>query len=96
MIVRVMGQGQWEVPDSLVIRLNVLDELVSDAVVSRDEEALASVLDEMADLVARHGVRVPPGKVGLSDLIVPNVGTSLREVDEWLQESREDDGLIPG
>lgn len=96
MIVRVMGQGQWDVPDSLVIRLNVLDELVSDAVVSRDEEALAEALDEMAGLVVRHGVPLPPGKVRLSDLIVPQVGTSLREVDEWMQESRADDGLIPG
>ena len=96
MIVRVMGQGQWDVPDSLVIRLNVLDELVPDAVVSRDEEALAEALDEMADLVVRHGVPLPPGKVRLSDLIVPQVGTSLREVDEWMPESRADDGLIPG
>jgi len=50
----------------------------------------------MADLVVRHGVPLPPGKVRLSDLIVPQVGTSLREVDEWMQESRADDGLIPG
>lgn len=96
MIVRVMGQGQWEVPDNLVIRLNVLDELVSDAVVSRDETELASALGEMADLVVRYGSRLAPGQVGLSDLIVPNVATSLAEISEWLQESRQDDGLIPG
>lgn len=96
MIVRVMGQGQWEVPDSLVIRLNVLDELVSDAVVSRDEEALASVPDERLIWSPGTASGCHRGGWGLSDLIVPNVGTSLREVGEWLQESREDDGLIPG
>lgn len=91
-----MGQGQWQVPDNLVIRLNVLDELVTDAVASRDEEALALALGEMADLVMRFGTAVPPGEAGLSDLIVPNVQASMAEIREWLQESRAEDGLIPG
>lgn len=96
MIVRVMGRGQWEVPDNLVIRLNVLDELVADAVEQRDPEALSDTLAEMADLIERFGRRVAAGTVLLSDLIVPAAGTSLSEIGEWLQESREDDGLIPG
>lgn len=96
MIVRIVGQGQWEVPDDLVIRLNVLDELVSDAVVSRDPDALAESLGEMAGLVTRYGTQMPPGQVRLSDLIVPGPGTSMAEINEWLQESQSEDGLIPG
>ena len=96
MIVRIMGQGQWEVPDNLVIRLNVLDEMVTDAVASRDAEELALALAEMADLVKRYGTSVPPGRARLSDLIVPDVQASMTEISEWLQESRAEDGLIPG
>lgn len=96
MIVRIMGQGQWEVPDNLVIRLNVLDELISDAVEERDPESLAATLEEMADLVKRYGTQLEAGRRGLSDLIVPDAGASMREIDEWLQESRAEDGIIPG
>ena len=96
MIVRIMGKGQWEVPDELTIHLNVLDELVEDAVESRDGEALSATLAEMADLVVRNGEQLPPGRARWSDLIVPGAGSSLEEIFEWMQESRADDGLIPG
>lgn len=91
-----MGQGQWEVPDNLVIRLNVLDEMVTDAVASRDAEELALALGEMADLVKRYGTAMPAGRARLSDLIVPDVGASMTEIREWLQESHAEEGLIPG
>ncbi|GAA2181857.1 hypothetical protein GCM10009785_18650 [Brooklawnia cerclae] len=96
MIVRIMGDGQWEVPDDALARLNVLDDLVTQAVEDRDEEALASILSEMGDLVRRLGTRAASGVLRLSDLIVPAADTPLHEVREWLQESRVDDGLIPG
>lgn len=96
MIVRIMGAGQWQVPDDVVRRLNVLDELVYTAVQSRDADDLAAVLTEMADLVKRVGTQMPASPIVLSDLIVPNRATSLKEIGEWLQESSADDGLIPG
>lgn len=96
MIVRIMGVGQWEVPEELVIKLNVLDELVSDAVVFRDQYGLAAALEEMGDLVARYGTPLPAGRVRLSDLIVPSSDASMDEISEWLQESYAEEGLIPG
>lgn len=95
MIVRIMGRGQWEVPEDLVIRLNVLDEMVMDAVVARDHDVMSAALDEMADLVTRYGTQLAPVRVRLSDLIVPNPATPMDEIGEWLQESYAEEGLIP-
>lgn len=96
MIVRIMGQGQYEVPEDAVRRLNVLDEMVRHAVEARDGDALAGYLAEMAELVVRVGRPLTGEKVVLSDFIVPHRSTSLDEISEWMQESRADDGLIPG
>lgn len=96
MIVRIVGLGQWRIPDQLVKPLNVLDDLVMRAVDNRDDESLAELLSEMADLVKESGVALSDEPVVLSDLMIPNPTTSLDEVAEWLQESRKEDGLIPG
>ena len=50
----------------------------------------------MADTVKKAGTKLPSEPVVLSDLIVPDPRTPLDEVADWLQESRTDDGLIPG
>ena len=96
MIVRIMGEGQWQTPGRLVQRLNVLDDLVMGAVNTRDSDLLAELLEEMADTVKKAGAKLPSEPVVLSDLIVPDPRTPLDEVADWLQESRTDDGLIPG
>lgn len=96
MIVRIMGQGQWQVPDTELARLNRIDDMIADAVSSRDPDALASYLAEMIALVRRRGTELTDGEVRISDFIVPAAGASLSEVAEWLTEARADDGLIPG
>lgn len=96
MIVRIMGRGQWEVPEDAVRRLNVLDEMVRQAVLARDGDQLSALLGEMGDLVVRLGQPLAGDRIVLSDFIVPNPSSSLGEISEWLQESRADDGLIPG
>ncbi len=96
MIVRIMGQGQWEVPEDAMRRLNVLDEMVRQSVEARDGHALAGYLTEMGDYVARVGTPLSGDKVVLSDFIVPHRSASVSEIAEWMQESRADDGLIPG
>ncbi|WIY81688.1 hypothetical protein [Propionimicrobium sp. PCR01-08-3] len=96
MIVRILGSGQWEVPAQVVPRLNVIDDLVMTAVHDRDADYLAELLQEMADLIKQTGTPVPSGPVVLSDQIIPSPSTPIGEVADWLQESRAEDGLIPG
>ena len=66
MIVRIMGEGQWQTPGRLVQRLNVLDDLVMGAVNTRDSDLLAELLEEMADTVKKAGTKLPSEPVVLS------------------------------
>ena len=93
MIVRILNEGQWEVPDSELERLNGLDDAVEQAVAGDDESQLQAALQELLDEVRVVGTRVPDEDLRDSDLILPDVGSSLDDVKALLNES--DEGLIP-
>ena len=93
MIVRILSEGQWEVPDSELERLNSLDDAVEQAVTGEDESQLQAALQELLDEVRVVGTRVPDEDLRDSDLILPDVGSSLDDVKALLNES--DEGLIP-
>jgi len=94
MIVRILGEGQWEVPDTELERLNALDDQVEQAVVGSDEDQLALALSELLSEVREVGTPVPDEQLADSDLILPDAGSSLADVEALLAESS--DGLIPG
>lgn len=92
MIIRILGEGQFDVPDTLLGRLNELDGAVEAAVEAGDETAFTAALGEL--LAEVRGVASPHAIDTLdeSDLILPPADATLAEVREMLQ----DDGLIPG
>jgi PspAA-like protein len=93
-IVRILGEGQWEVPDESLDGLNELDDRVEQAVSKQDQGALALALSELLDEVRALGSAVPDDQILDSDLILPDVDSSLADVESLLAESSE--GLIPG
>ncbi len=92
MIVRILGEGQLEVPDDRIDALNELDSAVESAVESGDDEAFASSLAALLDGVRRSGSALPADTLHDSDLILPPSDATIAEVRELLQG----DGLIPG
>ena len=58
MIVRVMGDGQFEVADDLHARLNEIDAQATAAVERGDEEELHARLEELARTVTDAGTRL--------------------------------------
>jgi len=94
MIVRILGEGQWDVPDDAVEALNGLDDQVEQAVTQQDEAKLAVALTALLDEVRSVGTAVPDDQILDSALILPDVGSSLADVEALLAESA--DGLIPG
>jgi hypothetical protein len=94
MIVRILGEGQWDVPDDAVSALNGLDDQVEQAVTQQDEAKLAVALTALLDEVRSVGTAVPDDQILDSALILPDVGSSLADVEALLAESA--DGLIPG
>jgi hypothetical protein len=92
MIVRILGEGQWNVSDDQLAALNELDSAVESAVDGEDRETFAASLAELLDAVRSGGVPLPDESLEDSDLILPPSDATLEEVRELLN----DDGLIPG
>jgi hypothetical protein len=92
MIIRILNEGQYDVPDARVDRLNELDTLLQNAVDDGDEAAFAAALGQLLAEVRASGSAVPAGTLTASDLVLPAEGTSLAEVSAILG----DEGLIPG
>jgi hypothetical protein len=91
-IVRLLGEGQFRVPDDLLPTLNELDEAVLRAVEAGDEQALWDDLKSLADAVRNHGEKLADDELVPSDAIVPPEDLSLEEARDLLA----DDGFIPG
>jgi hypothetical protein len=90
-IVRLMNEGQYEVGDSLVARLNELDDKALAALEANDEAELDAQLDEMWSLVQADGRRLPDDDLHASDLIIPPSDLTLEETRQLFS----DEGLIP-
>lgn len=91
MIVRIMGEGQWDVADDHLDPLNELDSAVEQAVEAGDQEAFESSLHDLLDAVREEGVRLDDESLQPSDLILPPSDATLSEVRELLTE----EGLVP-
>jgi hypothetical protein len=92
MIVRILGEGQLEVPDEQIDSLNALDSAVEDAVNAGDEDAFAAALGTLLDGVRSVGTALADDSLEDSDLILPPADATIDEVRDLLS----DDGLIPG
>jgi len=90
-IVRVMGEGQYEVDAEVAKGLNELDERAAQALQEGDEEQLAELLRRMAEAVRTNGARLPDDDLSPSEAIVPPDDLSLEEARELF----EGEGLIP-
>lgn len=91
MIVRLLGDGQYRVDDSLLERLNELDAAVERAVEAGDERALWAGLQALADAVRESGEKLGDEELMPSDAVVPPEDLSLEEARELLQG----EGFIP-
>jgi hypothetical protein len=91
MIVRLLGDGQFRVDDSLLARLNDLDGQIEKAVAGGDERALWSGLQALAETVRENGKKLADDDLSPSDAIVPPEDLSLEEAKELMQ----DEGFIP-
>lgn len=92
MIVRISGEGQFDVPDGHVEELNRLDEDLTKAVDSGDDAQFTAALEALLASVRTAGEELPADWIGPSDLVLPSPEATIHEVREVLG----DEGLIPG
>jgi hypothetical protein len=92
MIVRILGEGQLEVPESEVAGLNQLDAALESAVERADEASFRPALAALLAKVREVGSPTEAGDLRPSELIIPQPDATMDEVRKMLA----DDGLIPG
>jgi PspA-Associated protein len=90
-IVRIMGDGQYRLDDSLAPHLAELDAATEDAYAAGDQEALHAALASLAAAVKLNGERLPDDSLDESDSVVPPVDLTLGEAHKLMQG----DGLVP-
>ncbi|MDQ3661164.1 MAG: hypothetical protein M3454_08940 [Actinomycetota bacterium] len=92
MILRILEEGQYEVPDEALDVLNALDDELVAAIEAGEEGRFERSLAELLSRVRESGTHVADDYLGPSDLVLPPADASLEEVGEMLSE----EGLIPG
>ncbi|MEV6107356.1 hypothetical protein AB0M28_22005 [Streptomyces sp. NPDC051940] len=92
MIMRILGEGQYEIADAHLGRLNELDAALQSAVDADDETAFATALSALLDAVRSLGTPLPDATITPSELVLPDADTSLTQLRVLLS----DEGLIPG
>lgn len=91
MIVRISGEDQYRLDDSLHERLNELDAAAVRAVEANDEAAFKTTLDALIAFVRDNGTPVGEDEIETSNVILPPGDTTFAEAAaEFTGE-----GLIP-
>jgi hypothetical protein len=93
MIVRILNEGQWDLSEDAVTKLNSLDDAVEQAVATGDQQHLGEALHTLLEQVRSAGRPVPDEDLSDSDLILPGADATLEEIQELLSGS--DEGLVP-
>ena len=91
MIVRILGEGQYQLSDAAAAKLTELDKQLDAAVEKGDEPAFTAALDSTVRLVRESGSPVPADSFETADFILPFSDATLDEVRKLLA-----DGKIPG
>ena len=91
MIVRVVGEGQYEASEGLMERLNALDRQAMDALEREDETELDRCLDEMGTLVRQEGTRLEDDALAASDVVIPPSDLTLEETQKLVSQ----EGFLP-
>ena len=91
MIVRILGEGQWELADAHLEPLNALDAAVEQAIEAGDHPAFTQGLVALLDVVRQQGTRLEDDSLVDSDVILPMSDATLEEVQALLT----DEGLVP-
>jgi hypothetical protein len=89
MIVRISGQGQYELDDDAVKRLDELDTRLT-AALGSDAAAFRAALQETVQFIEQSGTPVADERVVPSDVIVPPADVDLEEAKNFFT----DEGLM--
>jgi len=91
-IVRILGEGQYDLEGEALHELKVADARLFEAVAAADEAAYRARFQEVLSLVRGKGRRVPIDRLVESDLILPPAETTLQEARQLFGDEGPGDG----
>lgn len=91
MIVRILTEGQYNLPGQYIDELNAIDNDLVEIVEDDNQEGFDKTLKKMLDLVREHGTPVPLDEIVESDLVLPEPDLTLKEAEELFVG----EGLLP-
>lgn len=92
MIIRILGDGQYQLVEEQVEQLQPLDEALEEAVMTGDEDTFRRCLTDLLERVRALGELLPDEELDTSDAILPGDDATVEEIRALLL----DDGVIPG
>lgn len=92
MIVRILTEGQYNLPGAYIDDLNRIDNELVEVVAAENKAEFDLVLRRMLDLVREKGSPVPLDELVESDLVLPEPDITLTEAEEMFVG----EGLLPG
>ena len=82
MIVRLMGEGQYEIDKKHLDEINKIDNNLVDIVNKGDEKSFKAEFKKLTENVHRYGKRLPDDVLKPSDIIIPPADITLEEADK--------------
>ncbi len=92
MIVRILTEGQYNLPGAYLDELNEIDDQIVEVVEQGNQQEFERLLKRMLDLVREKGTEVPEDELVESDLVLPEPDITIEEAGELFTG----EGLVPG
>ena len=92
MIVRILTEGQYNLPGAHLDELNEIDNQIVEVVETEDRGEFERLLKVMLDLVREKGTPVSVDELVESDLVLPEPDITLEEAEALFTG----EGLLPG
>ncbi len=91
MIVRLMGEGQFELDKKHLDELNRIDNNIVKIVDRGDEKTFKTEFKKLVDYARRNGKKIPDNVVKPSDVILPPADLTFEEAKKLFVG----EGLVP-
>lgn len=82
MIIRIIGEGQYEVPSALFDELNAIDNRIVELVSMDDEASYQLELSKLIEKIKMSGKQIDDSDIVESDIIVPPSDLTFEEAKD--------------
>ena len=91
MIVRILTEGQYNLPSEYLDELNTIDNQIVDLVAKNSRSEFGSMIASMLNLVREKGTPVPIDEMVEADIVLPEPDITLDEAAELFTG----EGIVP-